>query len=169
MSMVLSGLSMFIPSLASLYKGCPPIFIAEYIGGVCFIRPVKLFRTLWISVSLIKEKSVFPIILPVKSYVSVLSPSFNRTIYSLSRSDINLVIFVASFRQTISTPVAIGSSVPAWPAFLAEKSLFTFITAFCEDMFLSLLRFMTKFSMFTLNYFYQRFLCRFKTRLYLIT
>src|SRR4030043_542493 len=119
--------------------------MAENIGGVCLIWPIKFLRTSWTSFLINKKGSFFSNNLPVRSNVSVLSPSFTFTMYSLSRFDKNLVIFVASFRQTMSTPVAIGSSVPACPAFLAAKSRFTFNTACCEDIFLGLLRFITMF------------------------
>src|SRR4030042_3532707 len=67
--------------------------------------------------------------------------------YSLSRSDKNRVIFVASFRQTIKTPVAIGSRVPACPAFFALNNRFTFTTACCEVICAGLSRFITLFIM----------------------
>jgi len=57
-----------------------------------------------------------------KSSVAVVAPSFSVASYALGWSIIASHSFVALPTSTTSTPVAKGSSVPAWPTFVPRGS-----------------------------------------------
>ena len=53
--------------------------------------------------------------------MSVVTPSRSPAMYSLSPFSAKLTALVALPTNTGSTPVAIGSNVPAWPTFFVFK------------------------------------------------
>ena len=88
--------------------------MAEYMGGTCWMSPVNPSSTAQ-SCSRVTSAGRSSTISPVISWVLVVTPSFNPAIYSLSESAANSTARVARPRNTGNTPVAMGSSVPAWP------------------------------------------------------
>ena len=79
----LGFLSTVIPLRAMSYRRFPLILTAEYIGGICSISPLKSARA-FSSCSRVTELSFSESVLPQMSSVSVVIPSLNDAVYSLS-------------------------------------------------------------------------------------
>src|ERR1051326_6379033 len=105
--------------------------MAEYAGGICWISPRKrgIAASIWAEVGRTSEVAVTR---PSASSLSRASPqqAVNRYVFSASMA--KATVLVASPSATASTPVAMGSSVPAWPAFWALNTRLTVETAWVE-------------------------------------
>jgi len=94
--------------------------MAEYMGGTCSMGPVnrgsrcsrssRPVSTGWVSR-----------VSPEVSWVSVVRPSRSPAIYSFWPSSAKDTARVACPTNTGSTPVAMGSRVPAWPTFFVFR------------------------------------------------
>ncbi len=67
-------ISTLSPALAYSYSFFPFIFIAEYIGGICFISPVKFFSAFCTSFFVGSFFECVSFISPVISSVSLVFP-----------------------------------------------------------------------------------------------
>ena len=94
--------------------------MAEYMGGIWRIFPRKWARAPSSS-SRVTDTGRFSRISPVVSWVLVTTPSFISARYSFSDSLANSTARVARPMNTGSTPVAMGSRVPAWPTRFSWK------------------------------------------------
>ena len=91
--------------------------MAEYIGGTCFCGPRKRGRAARTSASVTEAASRCSSTRPVMSCVSVTRPRRRPASYVLVRAcSKNSTARVARPKNTGSTPVAMGSSVPPCPA-----------------------------------------------------
>ena len=117
-----AGRSTSLPCRASWYSFCPLILIAEYMGGTCITSPVKRgssasssCRVTWTGCCSSTSPEV--------SCVLVTQPKCSPATYSLSPVSAKDTARVACPTNTGSTPVAMGSSVPAWPTLRVFRTL----------------------------------------------
>ena len=110
------------PARATSWSLRPPTRTAEYIGGTCAISPTKRGRTARIAAAVRPAGSPVSTTRPSASSVSVAAPNATVASYALSASARYCWSFTASSTHTARTPVAAGSSVPAWPARDARSS-----------------------------------------------
>ena len=103
-----------LPFRARSYSFWPLTFRAEYMGGTCWMPPRKRVRTASSSGPATETGWVSSTV-PVTSCVSVVRPSRRVARYSFRPPAANSTARVARPRNTGSTPVAMGSRVPAWP------------------------------------------------------
>src|SRR5260370_25654779 len=85
-------------------------------GGVCSMSPTKVPSASATFGSVRPSVGRVAMVRRAASCVSVVWPKRTVASYSFSRSEMKLATLVASPMQMGSTPVAVGSSVPVWPA-----------------------------------------------------
>mmetsp|Transcript_5809 Transcript_5809/g.21184 ORF Transcript_5809/g.21184 Transcript_5809/m.21184 type:complete len:223 (+) Transcript_5809:397-1065(+) len=113
----LASRSITSPRLALLYRRSPPTLRAEYIGGTCLMGPMKCCSAACNVSSLMCCQSARWTTSVSASYDGVASPRRNVPLYSFRwawKLSCHLVPFPT---KTMSSPVAIGSNVPACPSF----------------------------------------------------
>src|SRR4051812_3713294 len=113
------------PARASSYRRLPSTLRAEYIGGVCSIRPTNPRNASATRSSVTPSTGRVFRVRPALSCVSVLCPKRTTPSYSFSPSLMKLAMRVASPMQMGSTPVAMGSRVPVCPQRFALNRPFT--------------------------------------------
>ena len=121
------------PRRASSYSGTPLRFSAEYIGGVCHTSPVYRRSTSSSAAASTGGTGSRRVTVPVRSSVSVSTPSRMVPSYVFRSVIRNADNFVPAPMQTGSTPLANGSSVPRWPIFSARSARFSTRTM-CADV-----------------------------------
>src|SRR5499427_6967756 len=111
------------PCRARLYARCPSTLTAEKAGGSCLIRPTKRLNaaatcSAWMSPAGATASGSLS-----ASSVAVLKPRWTSASYVFGRRRANSASRVADSNRMGSTPVASGSSVPAWPTRLARVAV----------------------------------------------
>ena len=108
------------PCRARSYSFWPLILMAEYIGGICRMSPVNRGSAAATS-GAVTATGCSSSTRPETSCVSVTRPSRSVATYSFSPLSAKETPRVACPTKTGSTPVAMGSSVPAWPTFFVFR------------------------------------------------
>src|SRR4051794_36158393 len=113
-----------MPSRASSCSRFPSTCTALTIGGICMIAPVSCSAAIiraWSTVAV--DMSKVPVTTPLASSVDVDVPKTISAVYVLPSAVRKRSRRVALPTPTSSTPVASGSSVPAWPTWRSSKRL----------------------------------------------
>ena len=106
------GRATSLPCRASSYSFCPLILMAEYMGGTCISSPVNRGSSASSSCR-VTETGYCASTSPEVSCVLVTQPRCSPATYSLLPDSAKDTARVACPTNTGSTPVAMGSSVPA--------------------------------------------------------
>src|SRR5215472_9448454 len=120
------------PALAIRWALFPSTLMALMAGGICWISPVSSCAAARTAARVIPPAGAPAMTLPSASQVSVACPSLIVARYSFSvraRCPSSRVAFPT---PTTRTPVASGSSVPAWPTRLVPVRRRSFATTSCE-------------------------------------
>src|SRR6516165_9834666 len=120
------------PALASRWALFPSTLMALMAGGTCWISPVSSRAAAWTAASVTPLAGAPAITLPSASQVSVAWPSLIVARYSFSVRARCPSSRVALPTPTTRTPVASGSSVPAWPTRLVPVRRRSFATTSWE-------------------------------------
>src|SRR5262245_11994029 len=128
------GSSTASPARTRAYARLPSTLIADTALGTCSISPTNDARTRRTSSSVTPTVGRVSTGSPSASSVVVLTPSRMVASYRLSASVRCPRSLVARPTPSTSTPVAIGSRVPAWPTFRVPASRRIRATTSCDVM-----------------------------------
>src|SRR5215467_8487717 len=120
------------PALAILWALFPSTLMALMASGICWISPVSSCAAAQTAARVTSLAGTPTITLPSASQMSVTCPSLIVTRYSFSVRARYPSSRVALPTPTTSTPVASGSSVPAWPTRLVPVRRRSFATTSWE-------------------------------------
>src|SRR5699024_2422214 len=126
-----AGICTVSPARARSYARLPSILIADTWEGTCSIAPVRAGSSRW-TPSRVSAAPSAARVSPSASSVDVVCPSRIVAVYVLSRPTRWVSSRVARPMPRTSSPVAIGSSVPACPTFRVPASHRTRLTTSCE-------------------------------------